>query len=794
RLLPALFLVTTAIAVWAAFAAKADRLATIRADGVATLLYVANWRFILVKASYFDQFGDPSPFRHTWSLAIEEQYYLVFPLLLVALLTWSRRRHWLLPTAIGALAAASVLEMALLYQPGVDTSRIYFGTDTRIHELLIGSLLGVLATAWRTRAQGRRRLVSARVASVVAAPGLIAVLAAMTLLTDQSAFLYLGGFAVVCLATAALILGIEDGPTGPVGQLLSLPPVAWVGMVSYGLYLWHWPIFIALSPERTGLDGSRLVLLRFAVTFAAAAASFYLVERPIRRGAMTRVPALLGRGLVSLTLPMTLAVLLFGTAAATAPELPDSPFGPGYVGSGDSSILIVGDSVGTSLAEAFPGAAFPTWRLSDATQIGCGLAAQYLVFGTTKGIRNTDCDNQVAHWQAALKGSDPDVVLLSSGAWEVFDHVVDDKIERVGTAEYADYLLAQYDQAYDVLTSTGARLVVPSVPCYAQTDNAMRGAEMAQARNDGDRVAFVNSVIGRFSIQHPDVVVIDIGPWVCPGGTSREEIDGVTVRYDGVHYTEEGGAALWSQVLMPAINRTIAAPDADALRALLVGDSVPLGLSKSYSAADHPGLVIGDSTKLGCSTFAVPSLIDGQLQPMDEECATWEQGIAAAIDRFQPDVGVVFIGIGEQFDKEIGGEVVPYGSDEQAAWLAESIKTRIDLFRDRKLPVVVVTSACHNIPVSDDPAQAAIVNDDARTVANNAILQDVARSYRKGVTVFDLHAQLCSAGFEPEIDGVDLYDDGLHFSEDGAALVWDRLAPVLFDAAGVEQPSAAATD
>jgi len=557
RLLPALFLVTAAIAVWAAFAAKADRLATIRADGVATLLYVANWRFILVKASYFDQFGDPSPFRHTWSLAIEEQYYLVFPLLLVALLAWSRRRHWLLPTAIGVLAAASALEMALLYEPGVDTSRIYFGTDTRIHELLIGSLLGVLATAWRTRAQGRRRLVSPRVAAVVAVPGLAAVLAAMTLLTDQSAFLYLGGFAAVCLATAVLILGIEDGPRGPVGRLLSLPPVAWVGMVSYGLYLWHWPIFIALSPERTGLDGTRLVLLRFAVTLAAAAASFYLVERPIRRGVLSRLGRSLRVGVASLALPASLVVLVIGTAGAAQAPLPPSPFGPGAPPAEARSLLIVGDSVGASLSVAFPAEEFPDWAVSQDTRVGCGLAAQYLVFNDVIGKENPECAGQLDRWAKSVEVTRPEAVFLSLGPWEVFDHYLNGEITRVESDAYRSYLRNQLKAAYRVLTADGARLFVPNVPCYRQPSYELQGEDIAPIRNDPARAAVVNRVITGFAKNHDDVTVVDDATWLCPGGEPVEERGGIQIREDGVHYTPDGGAVMWRELLMPVIEQAL---------------------------------------------------------------------------------------------------------------------------------------------------------------------------------------------------------------------------------------------
>jgi len=553
RLLPALVLVVMAVAAWAAFAAASDRLGAIRADGLSTLLYVANWRFIIAQQSYFDQFGDPSPFRHMWSLAIEEQYYLFFPLLLIGLLRLAGRRRWVLPAGLAALAAASVLATAMLYDPAGDPSRVYYGTDTRVHELMIGSLLAVVMV----RLSQARRDSAARWAPYVGIPALVGVLTAFLVLTDQTAWLYRGGFAVVCLITAALVASIELAPRGPVAWLLSLPPVVWVGAVSYGLYLWHWPLYVALTPDRTGLDGTALLLLRMGTTTVVATASYYLVERPVRNGSLRKLPARLGRILAGLAMPAALAGLIVGTAGAVSPPLAESPFGPRAPAAGKTSLLVVGDSVGLSLVDSFPNSNFPDVDVQSSVKLGCGLAVQYLAFGDTKGSPNPECDNIFDDWSNAVAAAKPSDVVLSMGAWEVFDHVIDGNIVSENSSEYADYLSSQLDRALEALTAEGAHLFIPNVPCFDQPSYRLNGSDdIAPIRNDPSRAAAVNVVLDDFAIGHPDTVtVIDGSSWLCPGGQYEAERDDVELRYDGVHFTKEGGSLYWRQLLMPAIEQ-----------------------------------------------------------------------------------------------------------------------------------------------------------------------------------------------------------------------------------------------
>src|SRR5262249_5487814 len=137
RLLPALLLVLAAVAIFAARWATPDELSQLRADGLATLGYVANWKAIFANNSYFAQYQSPSPLQHPWSLAIEEQFYLLWPLVIGAILVWRRKSPTTVLVVSLAGVAVSVGLMELLYRPDVDTTRVYFGTDTRIAAILL---------------------------------------------------------------------------------------------------------------------------------------------------------------------------------------------------------------------------------------------------------------------------------------------------------------------------------------------------------------------------------------------------------------------------------------------------------------------------------------------------------------------------------------------------------------------------------------------------------------------------------------------------------------------------------
>jgi len=253
-------------------------------DGIAALFWVANWRFILDGQSYGDLFAEPSPFRHFWSLAIEEQFYVALPLVVVAVLFFvssARAARWALAGVLGVVVIAGTEWIALLHSPGDAPLRAYYGTDTRLAEPAIGALLAVVLVGG-----GRlRTLATTRARRACDAAGVVALLALaffMTRLSVQDALLYDGGLFAAAALAAVVITAATQG--GAVASVLSFPPLAALGRVSYGVYLFHWPVFLWLDAEATGPSGLRLLFVRCVITLGLAIVSYAVVEQPIRLG------------------------------------------------------------------------------------------------------------------------------------------------------------------------------------------------------------------------------------------------------------------------------------------------------------------------------------------------------------------------------------------------------------------------------------------------------------------------------------------------------------------------------
>jgi peptidoglycan/LPS O-acetylase OafA/YrhL/lysophospholipase L1-like esterase len=355
RLLPALALVAVFVAAYAAFAAAPAELARIRGDGLATLLYVQNWHAIAADGSYFEAFAAPSPLRHAWSLAIEEQFYLAWPVVFGAL-AWRRRtgtRRVVLVAAAGG-AVGSALLAATLHEPLADPSRVYYGTDTRAQALLVGVALAALLPL--PPAGSEPAAPAGRAASFAAALGAAALFLAVVAGRDTDRWLYEGGFLAVALAAAALVAGAVAGRPRWLAALLRSRPLVAVGAVSYGLYLWHWPVFVWLTPDRTGLDGRGLLGARLGLTTLLAAASFRFVEQPIRTGAWRlRWAVAAPAGAVALGGLLLLATAAPAPVATTAPAAPQPGAGAAVDGGARTGTAVPGSGAPADLPAGLPG-------------------------------------------------------------------------------------------------------------------------------------------------------------------------------------------------------------------------------------------------------------------------------------------------------------------------------------------------------------------------------------------------------------------------------------------------------
>ncbi|HKA98681.1 MAG TPA: acyltransferase family protein [Streptosporangiaceae bacterium] len=286
RLLPALFVMLAVVAAWVTLLHR-DQLADIRAAVAVSAGYVNNWWLIAQHSSYFAQFGPPSPLGHLWSLAVEEQFYLIWPWLLLLGLRWTRGRpgaNSRLASAALLLAVASAVAMALLYRPGYDPTRVYDGTDTRAFGVLIGA---ALAFVWPSRHLGGKVTATARVIlDGIGATGLAVIAVLIWRTTQYSPFLYRSGMVLLSVGTA-LVVGAAASPASRIGRLLGMRPLRWIGVRSYGIYLWHFPI-IALTTPAGGRDGIVRGMAQLGASIGVAALSWRFVEEPVRRGAIGR--------------------------------------------------------------------------------------------------------------------------------------------------------------------------------------------------------------------------------------------------------------------------------------------------------------------------------------------------------------------------------------------------------------------------------------------------------------------------------------------------------------------------
>src|SRR5438552_1377558 len=318
RLLPALATVTVAVLCAAAISFSSSEIHDLRAQALGTLFYCVNWVIIFAKGNYFTSLGRPSPLLHLWTLAVEEQFYVALPIVLFL----ARRvvvRHPVRAATIALVGAvASTVWMGVLVSPTGDPSRAYLGSDSHAMGLLVGVALGVLAGAGRPwEALGRwmrSNATAARAAPLVAAGSLVAIFVTMRVTRDRTLAHYRGGFLVFALLCAIVIAVVVTLPASPIAKLLRTPWLVAIGLRSYSLYLWHWPVRVFVTP-RPGLDGVTLFVVRLAISIVLAELSFRVVEQPFRVGRMARRAG--SRAAIAYFIALTtVAVVLVATVAA----------------------------------------------------------------------------------------------------------------------------------------------------------------------------------------------------------------------------------------------------------------------------------------------------------------------------------------------------------------------------------------------------------------------------------------------------------------------------------------------
>jgi peptidoglycan/LPS O-acetylase OafA/YrhL len=543
RLLPALGGLLVGVVVFAAVFAQPNQLAQIRADGLATMLYVANWHAVVSNTGYWDLFVAPSPLGHMWSLAIEEQFYVIWPFVAFAVLRPGRRGDGLVRRGARRLfgvsvvmAVASLVTMLRLSSPST-IERVYLGTDTRAASILIGAALACWL-AWRgpVRSAGARAGIE-----VLGFVGVAFLVVTWVAVDGQTLWLYRGGLFACGLAVAAVIAAVAHPRPGPLAAVLAIRPLRWLGTISYGLYLWHWPVYIVLDAQRLGFGGLPLFAVRVAVSLAFALVSYHLLEQPVlqRRWSVRTMRLALPATVVALV-----AALLIVTSGAPRTnwydqsiagiragldQVPPPPApGASTAVAAPPRILFAGDSVSFFLAQQFIA------RQSDYGVVAASAALPGCRFtpgrvrlpsGQVVGDGHWPMCNTL--WAEAVDQVRPDVVFFTVADPGAVDREVGGAWTTPCDAAFDGYLTGRLTDAIDTLSATGARVVLGT---------SVRAGDTYANGVIPEHLDCFNRTIRRVAEADTRVRVVDVDAFVCPGGVCTEQVDGATLRLDGLHF------------------------------------------------------------------------------------------------------------------------------------------------------------------------------------------------------------------------------------------------------------------
>jgi peptidoglycan/LPS O-acetylase OafA/YrhL len=516
RLFPALLSLMPAIAIYGRYFARPDELQSLRAQALATLGYVANWQTIFEHKSYWQLFSSPSPLEHTWSLSIEEQFYVLWPLLVTFVLRRYTSRALLAVSLL--LSALSMAAMLLFFDPD-HTTRAYLGTDTRMAGILAGAALATLISPNQSFSARATRALDALGALSIVGLGV-----AWYELSGTSAFLYRGGFWLTELGALLLIACAVAGQQSLVARALSFRPLRLLGTISYGVYLWHWPVNVCLSPERVHMHGFALQALHFSLTFAIAIASYRFLEQPIRRHG---VP--FNRPLFIVPAALALSVFLVVRATYARPE-PSSlsvaraqiPLPPPEAVT--FRVMVFGDSTANSLG----------WGLRSLREKGLDVQ----LMGKDGCTMLADlCEGP--HWVEQVREYHPNIsIVYLAGA---FLHGFSVK------GNWHTACRPDWDQKFERVLSLRLReLEAEAGLVFTSTIPYPVGRYDRQEFRE--EVDCINTSIRKTVAAVPGVQVIDIGARLCPAGVCEQDVGrGEPIRPDGVHFSIDSaqGLARW---------------------------------------------------------------------------------------------------------------------------------------------------------------------------------------------------------------------------------------------------------
>ncbi len=589
RLLPASTALLALVVLFGFTVATPGQRLGLRADVLSSLFQVANWRFVFAGTSYGAMFEAPSPVLHFWSLAIEEQFYWLFPPLLLLVVKLVKGRGAAIGAVLGAAALAS-WSVALLAE--LEPDRAYFGTDTRAVEILLGGVLAVLFSH-----RGVRRELSLRSGwrtALLAAGGVcLAVQLWWWVTVPQSApWLYDGGLGLYALMSCVVIAAAAL-PTGPMRSVMSTGVLRWAGERSYGIYLIHWPLFLLVRQELPDLSKWVQTALVVAATLGLAEVSYRFFEQPIRSGRWPArgtghklaLPAVAIVALVALipvtvpdeerpidfeealeefesrvpsttlppptapptqpdgTVPPTSAPVDGTTPPSTAPPLPV----PKLATYGDSTALLMGMGMDAFMRES---GAF-TWVPGN-VELGCAVSRFEAMRVEHEAPVRDECTDWPEEWSRLISEHRPDIVQLITGVWEITDARIPggSRISAVGEDPEVDaFVRSEMIEAVDTLSSAGGLVVLVLWP--PDTSDDRREGFGWEQRNPPERMERFHEILRDVAAARPDSArIVDLASWFGDRATDRKWRD------DGRHIEQEEASVVYREWLGPQILAT----------------------------------------------------------------------------------------------------------------------------------------------------------------------------------------------------------------------------------------------
>jgi peptidoglycan/LPS O-acetylase OafA/YrhL len=598
RLLPALAVLLATVAVWAAVFGDAEQQSQLRRDLPWSIFYVSNWGQIVGDVPYYS--GDPPLLRHLWSLGVEEQWYLLWPLAFVAVAAWRRP----VSTKVMAVLAAAVGSMLFIYWlhaggpgpvrspldalDGVDrVNLMYLSTPTRAAGLLLGAATAFVWRPWRLAGAGddhrERPALDALGGIAVGGLGCIFAVAALT-----DGYVYQWLLPLVSVLSLIAVMTVVHPWARGMRRVFSWRPLVEIGKRSYGLYLWHWPIFVIAGA--TDGDVGR-VTTALVATVAVSELCYRYVEMPVRRGALGRWWTGVGVRRSSTVAAVTVTALALaafyasvepfdravgGSATEFTPEAQSArtqasqstpqQIGQRRAGAGARSwrgagrredrpapaaiaapglpitAAIVGDSQAHSLAVNVPDRLASTVDVVDGSLDGCSVHDE----GGVSSARDFDntfaiCEGWQEHWAEAAEQADVALVVL--GAWDVFDLETDAGTLVFGTPEWDQRFLIDLRSGIEAMRSVGAHVALLEVACMRPQDVDGAGVPALPERGDDARVAHVNELLrslagdGISFVEGPDAWCADEAIATDPG-----------MRWDGVHVYVPGAELIFETI------------------------------------------------------------------------------------------------------------------------------------------------------------------------------------------------------------------------------------------------------